>query len=143
MKGVVTMNMKSSLLGLAVGIVGGATAMLLSTPQSGKNVRQSLKSTKKASQEFRSEFQQRFSSIKDAVNMIKEEAQTTVPNIMTDAKGSVQKFQQETAPIQQRLKGNIDAISQSANELGQAASEMTTEVEKLVNRLTFKKQPKV
>lgn len=134
------MNMKSSLLGLAVGIVGGATAMLLSTPQSGKDVRQSFKSTKDASQEVGSELQQRFSSIKDAVDMIKSEIQTTMPNVVADVKTSVQKFQEDTAPIQNRLKGNIDAASQSANELGQAASEMSTEVEKLVNRLTFKKQ---
>lgn len=136
------MNMKSSFLGLAVGIVGGATAMLLSTPQSGKNVRQSFKSMKDASQQVGSEFQQRFSSIKDAVRMIKQEAQTTVPTVIADVKTSVQKFQQETGPIQQRLKGNIDAMSQSAKELGQAASEMSTEAEKLVNRLTFKKKPK-
>lgn len=134
------MNMKSSLLGLAVGIVGGATAMLLSTPQSGKDVRQSFKSTKEASHEVGSELQQRFSSIKDAVDMIKSEVQTTLPNVVTDVKTSVQKFQEDTAPIQNRLKGNIDATSQSANELGQAASEMSMEVEKLVNRLTFKKQ---
>lgn len=136
------MNIKSSLLGLAVGIVGGATAMLLSTPQSGKDVRQSLKSTKDASQEVGNELQQRFSSIKDAVNMIKSEIQTTVPTVISDVKTSVQIFQQDTAPIQNRLKGNIEAASQSANELGQSASEMSTEVEKLVNRLTFKKQPK-
>ena len=136
------MNIKSSLLGLAVGIVGGATAMLLSTPQSGKDVRQSLKSTKDASQEVGNELQQRFSSLKDAVNMIKSEIQTTVPTVISDVKTSVQIFQQDTAPIQNRLKGNIEAASQSANELGQAASEMSTEVEKLVNRLTFKKQPK-
>lgn len=136
------MKIKSSLLGLAVGIVGGATVMLLSTPRSGKDVRQSLKTTKDASQEVGNELQQRFSSIKDAMDMVKSEIQTTVPTVISDVKTSVQTFQQDTAPIQNRLKGNIEAASQSANELGQAASEMSTEVQKLVNRLTFKKQPK-
>ncbi len=139
MKGVVYMHLKSTVIGLAVGIVGGAATVLLTTPQSGKDVRLTMKSTKDAGQQLNSEFKQRFSSIKDAVLSIKDEVQTTVPSVVEDVKVSVQNWQQETAPIQNRLKGNIDAVSNSASELEQAADEITSEVEKLTNRLTFKK----
>lgn len=125
------MKAKTFIIGVGTGLVAGAAAVLFTTPQSGKELKLSLKERKLSADQLKNDFKQRFEAIKDAVNTIKVEAKTTLPETLSSIKGSIEQFQEDTAPTQQRIMQHIE-------ELQKAANDISNEIEEFQNRKTSK-----
>ncbi|MBQ0140819.1 MAG: YtxH domain-containing protein [Kurthia sp.] len=118
------MNVKKLLFGLGTGIVAGAATVLFTTPQSGNELRLSIKERKDTSLDVKNEFQQRFQTIKDSIDTIKSEIKETVPSVVEDLKESVEDFQQQTASNQEKIQEHVAGLQQIATDI-------TTEIETL------------
>lgn len=104
------MKTSTFLFGLTTGAIGGMVAVLLSTPQSGKEFRASLQTTKE-------DLQNRIADIKGAIENIKNEAQQTIPKVIEESKESFATWQTEAAPIQENLQQEIDSLQSSVEEI--------------------------
>ncbi|GEK33486.1 YtxH domain-containing protein [Kurthia sibirica] len=111
------MNAKTFIIGLGTGLIAGTAAVLFTTPQSGKELQQTIKDRKISANEVKDEFKGRLQSIKDSIDMIKNEAKTTLPSTMAALKESVATFQEETAPNQERLKLHLEELQKAANDI--------------------------
>lgn len=107
------------LLGLTSGLLGAATTVLLTTPKSGKELRSSLKTTKNNANNQIQDLKQKMTIVKNSINNIKSEVKETIPKFVEEAKVSVVNWQEETAPIQQQLQQEIEALQNSVDEIQQ------------------------
>lgn len=115
------MNVKPFIIGIGTGLIAGAATVLLTTPQSGKDLQVSLKDRKTATDNIKKEFQSRIETIKQSIESIKQEVQETVPSVVEELKESVSKFQEDSASNQQQLQIHIEDLQKTANDI---ASEM-------------------
>ncbi|MGX9135873.1 YtxH domain-containing protein [Rummeliibacillus sp. JY-2-4R] len=113
------MKTSSFVLGIATGLLGSATAILLTTPKSGKDLRLSLKEAKDAANNQVQDLKLQVANIKESVQQIQGEVKDKGPKFAKDVKSSIEKFQQETAPIQEHLKQEITALQNSVEEIQQ------------------------
>ena len=113
------MNTKSFLIGLTVGIVGGSTAILFSTPQSGKTLRNNLKTNTASAKEMLTDVKLQFEQVKQAITSLTNEAKNNIPEIINDLKNTVTSFQNNIEPNQKNIKQEIEALQKSINEIEQ------------------------
>lgn len=111
------MYLKTFIIGVGTGLIAGAATVLLTTPQSGKDLKISLKDRKDGVDSLKVEFQERIQSIKQSIDTIKSEIQETVPSVIEDVKLSVSKFQEDSAPNQQQLQIHLADLQKSAEEI--------------------------
>jgi len=105
------------LVGLATGVLAGSTAVLFSTPQSGSELRTNVKTVSSDWKEKLSEVKFQFSDLKQSISKLTSESKVQVPQTVEELKKSVQKWQTDTAPIQDNLKNEIESIQKAMEEL--------------------------
>lgn len=105
------------LLGIATGAIAGATTVLLSTPQSGGELRSSIKSTSLDFKDKLSDVKLQIQKLKNSVSLLSKETKEVVPDAIDDLKKSFAEWKSETAPIQQLLQTEIHSIQQAIEEL--------------------------
>ena len=111
------MKVSTFLVGLATGVLAGSTAVLFSTPQSGSELRTNVKTASSDWKEKLSEVKFQFSDLKQSISKLTSESKVRVPQTLEELKKSVQKWQTETAPIQDNLKNEIESIQKAMEEL--------------------------
>lgn len=117
------MKASTFFIGLASGAAVGAVAALFSTPTSGSDLR---KSVKNASNDWKEKFvdvKKQVSNLKNSVAELTKESKEKVPETIEGVKVSLQTWQEETSPIQDRLQGEITAIQNSLDQLEKAMAE--------------------
>ncbi|QFG00114.1 YtxH domain-containing protein [Psychrobacillus glaciei] len=105
------------LFGITTGVIVGATTVLLSTPQSGGELRSSLKSTSIDMKDKLSDVKSHIQSLKNSISLLSKESKEVVPATIDDLKISIAQWKSETAPIQQQLQSEINSIQQALEEL--------------------------
>lgn len=111
------MKASTFLIGLATGSIAAAITVLYSTPQSGSELRTSVKS---ASTDMKAKFKDvknKVADLKESVSHLTKEAKLTVPATIDDMKGSIEEWQQLTEPNKARLETEIAAIQTALEEL--------------------------
>jgi gas vesicle protein len=113
------MKVSTFFLGLAAGSVAAAVTVLFSTPQSGNELRTSVKSASADMKEKFKDVKVRVDRLKESVSHLTKEAKETVPVAIEGIKDSVEKWQQSTEPNKDRLENEIAAIQTALEELEQ------------------------
>ncbi len=111
------MKASTFFIGLVTGVVAGSAAALLSTPQSGSNLRSNVKTASSDWKEKLSEVKFQISDLKQSIARLTKEAKTEVPQTIDELKQSVQKWQNQTGPIQENLQNEISSIQMAMEEL--------------------------
>lgn len=113
------MKASTFLFGLATGLLGSATAVLLTTPQSGKDLRSTLTIRKNNVKDQGQDLKQNISNIKKSFTDIKGEVKEAIPTFVEDTKSSFSTWQEETGPIQESLRQRISSLQSSVEEIQQ------------------------
>lgn len=114
------MKASTFFLGLATGLAAGAAATLFSAPQSGKELRTSVKTTSSDWKDKLSDVKEKVNSLKDSVAALSAEAKSQFPAVTDGLKASMENWQEGTAPAKEHLQLEILAIQNSIEELQNA-----------------------
>lgn len=116
------MKASTFFLGLATGLAAGAAATLFSTPQSGKELRTSVKTTSSDWKEKLADVKEKVNGLKESIATLSAEAKTQFPATADGLKASMENWQEGTAPAKEHLQLEILAIQNSIEELQNAIS---------------------
>jgi gas vesicle protein len=116
------MRASTFFMGLATGLVAGAAATLFTTPQSGKELRTSVKSTSTDWKERLSDVKEKVNDLKESVAALSAETKSQVPAAMDGLKKSMETWQHSTVPAKEHLQLEILAIQKSIEELQKSIS---------------------
>lgn len=104
-------------LGLATGLAAGAATALFSAPQSGQDLRTSVKSTSSEWKEYLNELKEKVNGLKESINHLTEEAKSQLPETVEGLKSSLENWTESTAPAKEHLQLEIMAIQNAIEEL--------------------------
>lgn len=111
------MKTKTFLIGLSAGLVGGVAAILLSTPQSGAQLRQNITTNLTSAKSKLTDLTSEFGHVKQSISSLTSEAQNNIPSIINDLKVSLTHFKQEIEPETLTLKQEIEKLQNSISEI--------------------------
>lgn len=113
--------------GLLSGAVASSVAILLTAPKSGKEVRSQIKATSNGLKTDFQDIKEHFQEVKQSLQHVIHSAKEIAPETMTGMKDSVDTWQRETAPIQAKIKQDLEAIQRSMDEIQKALPKKTNE----------------
>lgn len=116
------MKASTFFIGLATGLAAGAATTLFSTPQSGKELRTSVKTASSDWKEKLADVKEQLNGLKESVNNLKLEAKSQVPAAVDGLKQSMEEWQNSTAPAKEHLQLEIMAIQNAIEELQNSIS---------------------
>ncbi|SEJ80619.1 Gas vesicle protein [Bhargavaea ginsengi] len=116
------MKASSFFLGLVVGAAGSAAAVLLSAPQSGKELRYSVKSSSDNMKPKIEDVKLKTNDLKASVKHLVNEAKTRFPEVADELKTSVDIWNRDTELNRDRIQKRVQQIQTSIAELEQAVS---------------------
>ncbi|MEG0258782.1 MAG: YtxH domain-containing protein [Lysinibacillus sp.] len=111
------MKAKSFLIGLTAGIVGGTIAVMLSTPQSGQQLRSTIKVNSASTKYKLQDVKDQISQVKQAVTHLKNESKNNIPLIINNLKQTIQTFTTEIEPTKNNLQQEIESLQNSISEI--------------------------
>ncbi len=114
------MKASTFFLGLVAGSVAAAVTVLYSAPQSGNELRKTVKS---ATIDMKVKFKDVkgcVDDLKDSIARLTHEAKEAIPIAIDGIKGSVEQWQQATEPNKERMDKEIAAIQKALEELEQS-----------------------
>ena len=103
--------------GAIVGAAVAATAVLLSTPKSGSDLRLGIKSQSTETKLQVVDAKNKSADVKHALTILKNEVQNNIPIIINEYKQTIQKFQKEIEPNIQSLKAHADELNGTMNKI--------------------------
>jgi gas vesicle protein len=113
------MKASTFFIGLAAGSVAAAVTVLYSTPQSGSQLRTSVRDASSDMKLLFKDVKGKVDDLKESISHLKKEARETVPPAIDGMKGSVDQWQQSTESNRERLEIEIAAIQTALEELEQ------------------------
>ncbi|MFC7688233.1 YtxH domain-containing protein [Ureibacillus sp. GCM10028918] len=124
------MQAKPFLIGLSAGVIGGLTALLLTAPQSGKQLRSNIAKNSKVAKSYLGDVKHHSRSVKDSITTITNEVKNNIPEIMNELKHSISRFTQEIEPDTAKLKEEIDGLQKSIIEIENNLSDLNNKKKK-------------
>ncbi|RUL47472.1 MULTISPECIES: YtxH domain-containing protein [Lysinibacillus] len=118
------MRAKPFLIGLSTGIIGGITTILLTTPQSGQQLRSNIALNTKKAKANLVEIAKHTSNLKDATFTLKNEVQNNIPKVIHELKDSVSNFKQTIEPDAVKLKEELEGLQNSIAKIENNLSEI-------------------
>jgi gas vesicle protein len=116
------MKASTFFVGLATGATVGAVVTLFSTPQSGSELRSSVRTASTDMKGKLSEVKVKLADLKDSIANLTKESKEQIPEIIEGVTTSIQTWKTETSPIQERLQNEISAIQSSIEQLERTIS---------------------
>lgn len=116
------MKASNFFIGLATGLATGAAATLFSAPQSGEELRTSVKTASTDWKEKLADVKEQVNQLKESINQLKLEAKSEIPPAMDGLKQSMAEWQEGTAPAKEHLQLEIMAIQNAIEELQKSIS---------------------
>ena len=111
------MKASTFFLGLAAGSVAAAVTVLYSTPQSGSELRTTVRDASTDMKEMFKDVKGKVDDLKESISHLTKEAKETVPAAIDGIKGSVEQWQQSTEPNRERMEKEIIRNSKALEEL--------------------------
>ncbi len=130
------MKFSHFIAGLAAGLAAGAATAVFSAPQSGEQLRSSIKSNGSEWKESLNELKARINELKESINHLTEESKAQVPEAVDGLKASLQSWQEDTAPAKEHLQLEIKAIQSSIEQLQSTLSKDKDDEDKKPDRPT-------
>ncbi|MGE8036083.1 gas vesicle protein [Lysinibacillus sp. KCTC 33748] len=124
------MKAKPFLFGLGAGIVGGTIAVLLSTPQSGQQLRANLRANAESTKDKLLDVKQQAGTVKQSVHSLTNEIKNNIPLIINDLKQTITTFTEEIEPSKNNLQQEIDALQNSISEIEKNVAQFTEKKKK-------------
>ncbi len=103
--------------GLVAGSVAAAVTVLYSTPQSGSQLRTSVKDASSDMKFLLKDVKVKVDDLKKSISRLTKEAKETVPPTIDGIKGSVEQWQHSTESNRERMEKEIAAIQTALEEL--------------------------
>lgn len=111
-------NTKSLMLGIVVGGVVSATATLLSTPKSGKDLRNNMKHYSNEAIDSFNRFREDGMDIKEQITKTsKEGGVSLIKDLSLDVKESIESWKKTVEPHQKNIQKYLNQIEKSLKEL--------------------------
>ena len=111
------MKASTFFLGLATGLAAGAATALFSAPQSGQELRTTMKSSSSEWKEYLNELKVKVNGLKESINHLTEEAKSQLPEAVDGLKSSLETWTESTGPAKEHLQLEIMAIQNAIEEL--------------------------
>ena len=111
------MQTKTFLLGVTVGLLGGAVVALTAAPQSGTQLRQNLARNVNNTRSELLSIKSDATQVKHSIQALTNEAKNNIPQIINELKESFINFKQETEPTTTHLKQEIENLQKSIEEI--------------------------
>ena len=114
------MKASTFFLGLVTGSVAAAVTVLYSAPQSGNDLRKTVKNASTDMKDKLKDVRGCVDDLKDSIASLTQEAKVAIPAAIDGIKGSVEQWQQATEPNKERMEKEIAAIQKALEELEQS-----------------------
>ena len=111
------MKASTFFIGLVAGSVAAAVTVLYSTPQSGSQLRTSVKDASSDMKFLFKDVKVKVDDLKESISHLTKEAKETVPTAIDGIKDSVEEWQQSTESNRERMEKEIAAIQTALEEL--------------------------
>jgi len=111
------MKAKNFLIGLTAGLVGGATAVLLTAPQSGEQLRVNIARISASAKEKLTDVTHEVSTVRQSVTALTNEAKNNIPQIISELKETLTTFKTDIEPETTLLKQEIEILQKSMAEI--------------------------
>ncbi|MRX71459.1 hypothetical protein GJU40_04630 [Bacillus lacus] len=116
--GVISMaRSKSILLGLLVGTVVGGAATLLTSPSSGKQVRQQIRNNKEKMTDSVNQMKSEIRVLKQTITNASKDSADVLKEVSAELKQSVQEWQVDIEPNKEDLQKELSEIEDKIKEL--------------------------
>ncbi|HEY9582370.1 MAG TPA: hypothetical protein VIR13_05320 [Savagea sp.] len=113
------MKQSNFLIGVLAGSITASVAVLLTTSQSGEQLRANMKSKSCNLQSMIEDIKVKASELVESIQHLTTEAKANLPETIEDMKQSVMAWQQSTEPHKNNLSQEIDSIQKSIEQLEQ------------------------
>ncbi|HEY4602330.1 MAG TPA: YtxH domain-containing protein [Cerasibacillus sp.] len=113
------MKQSNFLLGVLAGSITASVAVLLTTSQSGEQLRANMKSKSCNLQSMIEDIKAKASELVESIQHLTTEAKANLPETIEEIKQSVMVWQQSTEPHKNNLSQEIDSIQKSIEQLEQ------------------------
>ncbi|KIL47332.1 YtxH domain-containing protein [Jeotgalibacillus campisalis] len=120
------MNVKQLSYGILVGLIAGAASTLLSAPQSGKELRGSIKHTKDNWSDHMLEVQMNLQQVKESIQQVSKEGKDSLQTVVSELKESIQAWKSESDPAINNLQDELAAIQATMEELERSLNQDET-----------------
>ena len=114
------MKASTFFLGLVAGSVAAAVTVLYSAPQSGNELRKTVKNATTDLKVKCQDVQGCIDDLKNSISHLTQEAKEAIPVAIEGIKGSVEQWQRATEPNKERMDKEIAAIQKALEELEQS-----------------------
>ncbi|WP_167578563.1 YtxH domain-containing protein [Jeotgalibacillus proteolyticus] len=111
------MNVKLLSYGLLVGLAAGAASALFTAPQSGKELRGTIKNTKDNWSDHMLEIQMNLQQVKESIQQVSKEGKDSLQSVIVELKDSIQAWKSESDPAISNLQEELAAIQATMEEL--------------------------
>ncbi|CEA03025.1 YtxH-like protein [Metalysinibacillus saudimassiliensis] len=118
------MKAKNFLLGVTAGVVGGMAVAAFIAPQSGNDLRTTLKSNTTNLKARIAETRDEVNHVKASITTLTSVAKNNIPQIVNELKETIQRFQKEIEPNTTHLQQEIGSLQQSIGEIEKNISEL-------------------
>lgn len=113
------MKQSNFLLGVLAGSVAASVTVLLTTSQSGEQLRENMKAKSCNLQSMIEDIKVKANELVQSIQHLTAEAKSNLPETIEDIKQSVMAWQQSTEPHKNNLTLEIDSIQKSIEQLEQ------------------------
>jgi len=103
--------------GFLIGSIAGGIIALLSTPFSGKELRARCIDLKNRLKHSSREWKNDLASFKNNIDLLQYESKKAMKTVGHDIKDAIHNWKEETDPILQALKSDIEALKEKAERL--------------------------
>ena len=111
------MKVSHFLLGAVTGAAIGAATVLINTPNSGEQLRNSLKQSANNLKHQLSDVKKESGNVRHSITLLSIELKNNIPVIINDFRNSLSHFQKEIEPNVIQLKTEIEHLSDSMAEI--------------------------
>ena len=113
------MNKKQFTYGIFIGGAVGALSALLSTPVSGKHLREQAKETTQEWIQMTKDISANLKELKSSLTTLTEEGKMIINDLLSDIKVNLKDWQESIEPTKQHLQKDIEEIQSTIEELEQ------------------------
>ncbi|MFT8870720.1 MAG: YtxH domain-containing protein [Sporolactobacillus sp.] len=114
-------------IGAIIGGVIGSTAVLLTTPKRGEEIRNDLKEKAVLIQQPLKEAANNLSAVKDRVVALKDESLPVLKSTVTDIGSLLQDWKEDIQPYLTRIKNNVVQLEAAKEKLSNKLNDEMTE----------------
>ncbi|WLR51476.1 YtxH domain-containing protein [Bacillus tianshenii] len=117
----------SFIYGILTGALLGGTAVLFSTPKSGPEMRESIKTNSEKAKESLQAVKRDVVALTEQVKTASKESAETIKQVSGDLQVTIQQWKKDIQPHQKRIQKELQEIEEAFEQLEQIMNDMQNE----------------